>query len=126
MKTAVVIGGYGHIGSYLVPRLVKEGGYDVTVVSRGSRKPYTADDPVWQKVRSLHCDRAQLSKEGKFGRMIAEMKPDLIFDAVSFTREQMEELCNPILEDADYAARVKLIQIGSIWVYGYKIESPVT
>ena len=41
MKKAVVIGGYGHIGSYLVPELVNNG-YEVTVVSRGNKKPYNS------------------------------------------------------------------------------------
>ena len=125
-KKAVVIGGYGHIGSYLVPRLIKEGGYDVTVISRGIKKPYTSDDPAWERVHHITCDRLAMAAERKFGKMIAEMQPDLIFDTVSYTREQMEELCEPVLADPAYAQKVKLIQIGSIWVYGYKIESPVT
>lgn len=36
---AVVIGGCGHIGTYLVPRLVKAG-YQVVSVTRGQSKPY--------------------------------------------------------------------------------------
>jgi uncharacterized protein YbjT (DUF2867 family) len=35
----VVIGGTGHIGSYLTPRLVAAG-HDVVVLSRGERQPY--------------------------------------------------------------------------------------
>ncbi|HEX4215236.1 MAG TPA: NAD-dependent epimerase/dehydratase family protein, partial [Candidatus Dormibacteraeota bacterium] len=35
----VVIGGRGHIGTYLVPRLV-ERGHEVVNVSRGERQPY--------------------------------------------------------------------------------------
>ena len=34
----VVIGGTGHIGTYLVPRLV-ESGYEVLSLSRGKRQP---------------------------------------------------------------------------------------
>lgn len=85
MKTAVVIGGYGHIGSYLVPELV-ENGYEVTVVSRGNRKPYNAELEVWNKVKDLHCDRTMLAKEHKFGNLISELEPDLIFDATSYTK----------------------------------------
>lgn len=125
MKTAVVIGGYGHIGSYLVPELV-ENGYDVTVISRGNRKPYNAELEVWNKVKSLHCDRAQLAKEHKFGNIISDLEPDLIFDATSYTKDEIQELCEPILKKPSWASRVKLIQIGTIWVYGYKIVSPVT
>jgi uncharacterized protein YbjT (DUF2867 family) len=35
----VVIGGTGHVGTYLVPHLV-EAGYDVICISRGWRDPY--------------------------------------------------------------------------------------
>lgn len=124
MKKAVVIGGYGHIGSYLVPKLC-ESGYEVTVISRGNKKPYNFQLSVWDNVKSIQCDRIKMTAEKKFGTMIAEMKPDLIFDAVSYNQEMMEELCNPILADVTLASKVKIIQIGSIWVYGYKIESPV-
>ncbi len=38
----IVIGGSGHIGTYLTPRLV-QGGYETVVVSRNQRQPYRAD-----------------------------------------------------------------------------------
>ena len=44
----VVIGGTGHIGTYLVPSLVSAG-HETVVVSRGARKPYR-DDPLWREV----------------------------------------------------------------------------
>jgi nucleoside-diphosphate-sugar epimerase len=125
MKKAVVIGGYGHIGSYLVPELV-DNGFDVTVVSRGNRRPYNAHLPQWQKVKELHCDRRELAREKKFGPIIADMQPDLIFDVTSYTLDEIQDLCDPILANPSWASRVKLIQIGTIWVYGYKIVSPVT
>lgn len=36
----LVIGATGHVGTYLVPRLV-EAGHDVVTISRGAAKPYT-------------------------------------------------------------------------------------
>ena len=45
MSRVVVIGATGHIGSYLVPRLVR-GGHDVVALSRGTRDPYRAS-PQW-------------------------------------------------------------------------------
>lgn len=125
MKKAVVIGGYGHIGSYVVPKLA-ENGYEVTVISRGNRQPYNCELAVWEKVKNIQCDRKQMMEEGKFGTMIAQLQPDLIFDAVCFSKEVLDELCTAILADAKLAERTKLIEIGTIWVYGYKIESPVT
>jgi uncharacterized protein YbjT (DUF2867 family) len=36
MTRVVVVGATGHVGSYLVPRLVR-GGYEVIALSRGTR-----------------------------------------------------------------------------------------
>lgn len=44
----VVIGGTGHVGTYLVPCLVYAG-HETVVVSRGSRRPYR-DDAAWRDV----------------------------------------------------------------------------
>ncbi len=38
----VIIGGTGHVGTYLVPRLVRAG-HEVINVSRGESKPYRPD-----------------------------------------------------------------------------------
>ena len=35
----VVIGGTGHVGTYMVPRLVEQG-FEVVVISRQEREPY--------------------------------------------------------------------------------------
>ena len=51
----VVIGGTGHIGSYLVPRLVAAG-HEVISVSRGKREPYHGS-PSWATVRQVVTDR---------------------------------------------------------------------
>jgi nucleoside-diphosphate-sugar epimerase len=40
MTRVVIIGGSGHVGTYLVPRLV-EAGFDVVNVARGKREPYS-------------------------------------------------------------------------------------
>ncbi|MGO8550055.1 NAD-dependent epimerase/dehydratase family protein, partial [Rhizobium ruizarguesonis] len=42
MMRVLVIGATGHVGTYLVPRLV-EAGHDVVTISRGTAKPYTAN-----------------------------------------------------------------------------------
>jgi uncharacterized protein YbjT (DUF2867 family) len=39
MARVVVLGGTGHVGGYLVPRLVAAG-HEVTVVTRGKSRPY--------------------------------------------------------------------------------------
>ena len=56
MPRVVVIGGTGHVGTYMVPRLV-EAGHDVVVVARNKRQPYLAH-AAWNQVeRSLSIAR---------------------------------------------------------------------
>jgi uncharacterized protein YbjT (DUF2867 family) len=62
----VVIGGTGHIGTYLVPSLVKAG-HDTVVISRGSRRAYR-DDPVWRDVEMVICDRGRPNRMAGSGR----------------------------------------------------------
>jgi len=52
----VIIGGSGHVGTYLVPRLV-EAGCTVINVSRGQNQPYQPH-PAWQQVRQVTLDRS--------------------------------------------------------------------
>ncbi len=51
MSRVVVIGATGHIGTYLVPRLVC-GGHEVIAMSRGAREPYQAS-PLAEKLRAF-------------------------------------------------------------------------
>ena len=51
MARVAVIGGSGHVGTYLVPRLV-EAGYEVIVVSRGQRDPYQPH-AAWNAVQRV-------------------------------------------------------------------------
>ena len=53
MSRAVIIGGSGHIGTYLVPRLV-EAGFEVVNVSRGQREAYTPH-AAWKDVTDGHA-----------------------------------------------------------------------
>ena len=52
---AVVIGGCGHIGTYLVPRLVKAG-YQVVSVTRGQSKPYLPSH-AWDEVENVMTEK---------------------------------------------------------------------
>jgi len=55
MSRVVVVGATGHIGTYLVPRLVR-GGHEVIAMSRGAREPYHAS-PEWGLVARVTVDR---------------------------------------------------------------------
>src|SRR5258708_36987565 len=58
----VVIGGTGHIGTYLIPRLVAAR-HQVILVSRGERKPYQAH-AAWRSVRRIRIDRGTVEGGG--------------------------------------------------------------
>ena len=64
MKT-VIIGGTGHIGTYLVPWLV-DLGYEVVSVSRQERSPYQPN-AAWDKVTWVSIDRVAAERAGDFG-----------------------------------------------------------
>nr|MBQ4318290.1 NAD(P)-dependent oxidoreductase [Clostridia bacterium] len=118
MKTAVVIGATGHVGSYLTTRLVSEG-YKVIAIARGGRKAYTADEPEWKEVEFVQADRKAMCADGTFGKLVASYKPDVVCDTIAYKRHESEELCEA-LED-----NVHMVQIGTIWIYDYKLEVPV-
>ena len=69
----VVIGGSGHVGTYLVPRLV-EAGHEVVSVSRGRREPYQIH-PAWRSVEQVSLDREVEEAEGTFGGGYSRWSP---------------------------------------------------
>jgi nucleoside-diphosphate-sugar epimerase len=105
----VVIGGTGHIGTYLVPGLV-QAGHDVVVISRGVRRPYR-DDPLWGAVQMVAHDREVAERDGSFGAAVAELKPDAVVDLTCFTPAQARQLVGAL--DGQH-----LIHTGTVWSYG--------
>lgn len=89
MSRVVVIGATGHIGSYLVPRLVR-GGHEVIAVSRGIRDPYHAS-PQWDAVTLVTADREAQDAEGTFGARIAALRPDAVIDLICFTADSARQ-----------------------------------
>jgi nucleoside-diphosphate-sugar epimerase len=119
MSRVVVIGATGHVGSYLVPRLVRAG-HEVTAISRGTREPYHPA-PEWDAVTRLPADRDTLDAAGTFGAFIAGMAPDVVIDMVCFTADSARQLV-----DALRPSRPLLIHCGTIWVHGPALVVPVT
>ena len=114
-----VIGGTGHIGTYLVPKLV-ELGHAVTMVSRGKREPYHPD-PAWNSVKTLNIDRSRAEKEGIFGRQIANTKADAVLDLLCFTEKSCRELTAALREMTGH-----LLHCGSLWVFGHSAVVPAS
>src|SRR5689334_9989147 len=86
----VVIGGSGHIGTFLVPRLVRAG-HEVINISRGRGRTY-AEAPEWQHVTQVVADRQQEDREGTFGDRVVGLGPDVVVDLVCFTLESATAL----------------------------------
>lgn len=83
----VVTGACGHIGTYLIPMLVKYG-FDVVTVTRGLSKPYV-DDAAFEKVQKVYMDR---DKEVDFAVKIAELEPDVVVDLINFHLSDTEKM----------------------------------
>jgi nucleoside-diphosphate-sugar epimerase len=105
----VVIGGTGHIGTYLVPSLV-EAGHEVVAVSRGSRRPYR-EDARWQDVERVVCDREAAEADGRFGTTVAGLRPEAVVDLTCFTPAQARQLVEAL--DGQH-----VVHTGSVWSYG--------
>jgi len=115
----VVIGGSGHIGSYLTPRLV-EAGHAVLCVSRGERKPYI-DHGAWKQVEQVTMDRTPEDAVGAFGSRIRELEPDCVIDLTSYTLESTVQLVEAL------RGRIQqFLHCGTIWVHGPAVEVPTT
>ena len=119
MARVVVIGATGHIGSYLVPRLVRAG-HDVVAISRGERGPYH-EAPEWRSVERVIADRAAEDAAGTFGGRVAGLRPDVVVDLICFTPESAQHLL-----DALRPSRPLLVHCGTIWVHGRAARVPLT
>jgi len=119
MSRVVVIGATGHIGTYLVPRLVR-GGHEVIAMSRGARDPYHAS-PQWGSVTRVTVDRDAEDEAGTFGGRVAALRPDVVIDLICLTAASARQLT-----DALRPSRPLLIHCGTIWVHGPALRVPVT
>jgi len=115
----VVIGGSGHIGTFLIPRLVRAG-HEVINISRGSRSAYAAADE-WAEVRAITADREQEDAAGTFPKRVAELQPDVVVDLICFTLESAAALVAGLRGGTGH-----LLHCGSIWRYGPSEKLPIT
>jgi nucleoside-diphosphate-sugar epimerase len=115
----LVIGGSGHIGTFLVPRLVRAG-HDVVSMSRGTRQAY-AVGPEWQQVTQVAVDRSQQDAEGTFGATVLEQEPQVVIDLLSFTLESTTALVEAIRGRVEH-----LVHCGSLWRYGPSLRLPIS
>ena len=115
----VIIGGTGHIGSYLTPRL-HEAGHTVLCVCRGEKKPYH-EHPAWTHVQYVHIDRDAEEAVGNFGERICLLDPEVVIDLTCYQPECARQLVHSL------DGRIRhLLHCGTIWVHGHSIEVPTT
>jgi nucleoside-diphosphate-sugar epimerase len=115
----VVIGGTGHVGTYLVPRLVAAG-HEVVVVTRGRREPYQAHG-AWSRVEMHTIDRGAAEAAGTFGEQIRALRPDAVIDMICFTLDSARHLL-----EALRGAVQHFLHCGTIWVHGPSAVVPTT
>ena len=117
MGRVVVIGGAGHVGSFLVPQLV-EAGHEVINISRGAANPYIAHS-AWNRVRQVTLDRVAEEALGGFGGQVADLAADVVVDMICFTPESAAQLTEALRGRVEH-----LLHVGTIWVHGTLTELP--
>jgi nucleoside-diphosphate-sugar epimerase len=115
----VVIGGTGHIGTYLVPRLA-EAGHDVISISRQQQAPYQ-QRAAWKNVQQVAIDRTAAEKAGDFGKQIQELDPDIVVDLICFTPDSAHMLVEALQGRISH-----FLHCGTIWVHGHSTQVPTT
>jgi nucleoside-diphosphate-sugar epimerase len=119
MSRVIVIGGSGHVGTYLVPRLV-EAGHQVVNVSRGQSTAYSSH-AAWQAVDIAAIDRTAEEQAGTFGQRIAALEPDIVIDMICFTLKSAQHLVESLKGRVQH-----FLHCGTIWVYGHNTAVPAT
>lgn len=119
MARVVVLGGTGHIGGYLVPRLVAAG-HDVTVLTRGKAEPYRTH-AAWRQVTRVSADREAEDRDGTFGARVRDLEPDIVVDLICFHPESSRQLVEALRGRVQH-----FLHCGTIWVHGPSVVVPTT
>ncbi|MBN1967151.1 MAG: NAD(P)-dependent oxidoreductase [Anaerolineae bacterium] len=113
----VIIGGTGHVGTYLVPRLMEQG-HEVFVVTRGQRSPYQAH-PAWQQARLVTLDREAAEARGEFGAQMRSIKADVVIDMICFTLASARQIVEALRGHVGH-----FLHCGTIWAHGPSVQVP--
>jgi nucleoside-diphosphate-sugar epimerase len=113
----VIIGGTGHVGTFLVPRLVMAG-HEVISISRQKRQPYLPHD-AWKFVHQIVMDRAEEEKGNNFGKQIRKLAPDIVIDMICFTPQSASSLVEALQGQVQH-----FLFCGTIWVHGHSEQVP--
>jgi nucleoside-diphosphate-sugar epimerase len=113
----VIIGGTGHVGTFLVPRLI-QAGHDVISISRKKREPYIPH-AAWKSVKQVVLDREEAERTNSFGREILKLSPDIVIDMICFTPESASHLAQLLKGHIGH-----FLHCGTIWVHGHSEQVP--
>lgn len=114
----LVVGGTGHIGSYLVPRLTALG-HEVSVVARKPRPQYTDPRLGWKHVRWIVADRGAEEQSDAWAKRMASIEADVVMDLICYAPEQNEVMYRA------FRGRVShFLHCGTIWAYGPPEQAP--
>ena len=115
----VIIGGSGHVGTYLVPRLV-EAGHEVINISRSQREPYQAHG-AWRSVERVNANREEEEAQGVFGQRVGDLEPDIVIDMICFTLASAQHIVECLRGQVQH-----FLHCGTIWSMGHSVEVPAT
>jgi len=116
MMKAVVIGAAGHIGTYLIPMLMKAG-YETIAITRSMSQPYE-DCPEWHRVERVLMDR---ENDPEFIDKLKAMEPDIIVDLVNFNVEETKK----IVENFKDSRLTHYLYCSSCWTHGLAETIPL-
>lgn len=115
----VVIGGAGHIGTYLVPMLVEQG-HTVINITRGKSQPYVVNN-AWKQVQQVVADRESEDKANTFAQRVRDLKPDVVVDLICFTESATRQLVEALRGEIQH-----FLHCGTIWIYGHSSQVPAS
>lgn len=114
----LIIGGTGHIGTYLIPRLVRCGCH-VQVVARQPRPQYGNSSLYWPKVEWIIADREKEERDGTWEARMRALDAEVVIDLICFRLEQQEMMYN------SFSGRIsQFLHCGTIWSYGPSEAAP--
>ncbi|SHM45720.1 Nucleoside-diphosphate-sugar epimerase [Sphingobium sp. YR657] len=117
MSRVIVIGGSGHVGTYLVPALV-ELGHEVVNVSRGQAKSYT-HHAAWKHVEQVSADRTAEEEAGTFAERIVGLRGDIVIDLIAFKLSSTRPLVEALRGKVEH-----FLHCSTLWVYGHNAAVP--
>ena len=115
----VVIGGTGHVGTYLVPRLVARG-HEVIVCSRGQRRPYQTH-AASKGVHLVTGDRLAEEQAESFGARVRALQPRAVIDLICFEVASAQQIVEALRGQVQH-----FLHCSTIWVHGPSVEVPTT